>query len=90
MGPADFESGAATYYEKVLKALPAGLNVLLIHLAYEDEEMKAMTSGHKYWAADWRQADYNYFTSEACSKLLEQENIKLISWREIRDRITRN
>ena len=90
MGPADFESGASEYYEKVIAELPAGLNVLLIHLAYDDEEMRAMTSGHKYWAADWRQADFNYFTSEACSKLLEQENIKLISWRELRDKISRN
>ena len=90
MGPQDFENGADQYYRKTLKELPAGLNVLLIHLAYEDEEMKAMTSGHAYWAADWRQADFNFFTSETCRQLLVQENIILISWRELRDRITRN
>ena len=89
MGPADFESGAAEYYEKALKELPEGLNCLLIHLAYDDEEMRAITTGHKYWAADWRQADFDYFTSEACSNLLEQENIILVSWRELRDKITR-
>ena len=89
MGPADFESGAAEYYNKILKELPEGINSLLIHLAYDDEEMKAMTRGHKYWASDWRQEDFNYFTSEACRELLDQENIKLISWRELRDNITR-
>ncbi|MCE2612152.1 polysaccharide deacetylase family protein [Flavobacteriaceae bacterium D16] len=90
MGSQDFENGADEYYRKTIKELPAGLNVLLIHLAYEDEEMKAMTSGHPYWAADWRQADFNFFTSEACRRLLEQENIVLMSWREIRDKIIRN
>lgn len=90
MGPQDFENGADQYYRKIIKELPAGLNVLLIHLAYEDEEMKAMTSGHPYWAADWRQADFNFFTSETCRQLLVEENIILISWRELRDRITRN
>ncbi|MBT8321657.1 MAG: polysaccharide deacetylase family protein, partial [Eudoraea sp.] len=90
MGPQDFETGADNYYRKILKELPTGLNVLLIHLAYEDEEMKAITSGQSYWAADWRQADFNFFTSETCRKLLDQENIILISWRELRDKITRN
>jgi predicted glycoside hydrolase/deacetylase ChbG (UPF0249 family) len=90
MGPQDFEKGAAAYYERVLKELPSGLNCLLIHLAYEDEEMKAVTAGHDYWAADWRQADFNFFTSEECGKLLEEENIILISWRELRDKITRD
>ena len=90
MGPADFEAGASAYYEKVLNELQPGINCLLIHLAYDDEEMKAMTAGHQYWAADWRQADFDYFMSEACSELIESKNIILISWRELRDKVTRN
>ncbi|MCX2719597.1 polysaccharide deacetylase family protein [Lentiprolixibacter aurantiacus] len=90
MGPQDFEAGVASYYNRILRELPSGLNCLLIHLAYDNEEMKAMTTGHRYWASDWRQADFDYFTSEAYRKLLEEENIKLITWRELRDRITSN
>ncbi len=89
MGPQDFEAGVDVFYEKILKDLPAGLNCLLIHLAYDDEEMKAVTKDHAYWAADWRQADFDFFMSEKCRTLLERENIILISWRELRDRISR-
>ena len=65
------------------------MHSLLIHLAFDDDEMRAVTKEHEYWAADWRQADYNFFMSEQCEKLLKQHNITLISWRELRDKITR-
>ena len=90
MTPADFTAGPEQYYKSLLAELPSGLNCLLIHLAYEDEEMKAVTKGHDYWAADWRQADSDFFLSETCQNLIEQENIILISWRELRDKITRS
>jgi len=57
--------------------------VLLLHLAFDDAEMNAVTSGHDSFHAPWRQKDYDFFTSEQAKKLLEEQNIKLITWKEI-------
>jgi predicted glycoside hydrolase/deacetylase ChbG (UPF0249 family) len=89
-GPDDFKKGMAKYYSGVLDTLKAGLNVMIIHLAYDNIETQAMTIDHPEWGAAWRQADFNYFTSEDCKKLLRDRNIKIITWREIRDKLVRN
>lgn len=89
-GPQDFESGMAAYYEKVLRELPVGISSLLIHLAFDDEEMQAVTIDHPNWGAAWRQADYDFFTSDRCREILKEERIILVTWREIRDNITRS
>jgi len=88
--PQNFKSGMGDYYEGVINNLEPGLNVLLIHLAYENAEMQAMTIDHPDWGAAWRQADVNFFEREECAKLLKENNIVLVEWRQIRDRIIRN
>ncbi|KPQ18031.1 MAG: hypothetical protein HLUCCX10_05860 [Algoriphagus marincola HL-49] len=80
---AAYESGMEEFYTQALKNLPAGVHVLLIHLAFDDEEMNAVTAGHDSFHAPWRQADYDFFTSEKAKNLIEKEGIKLITWREI-------
>ncbi len=87
--PPDYEKGMAQYYLEVFKGLQPGLNCLLIHLAYDDTEMKAVTVDHPHWGAAWRQADYDFFTSKECAAALKEQNIVLVTWRTLRDKITR-
>jgi len=87
--PDDFEKGTKQYYINLFKNLEPGLSCLLIHLAYDDEEMQAVTVDHPTWGAAWRQADYDFFTSPDCRLVLEEENIVLVTWRALRDKITR-
>lgn len=87
--PEDFKKGFPQYYRNVLKTLEPGLNCLLIHLAYDNDEMKAVTVDHPDWGSGWRQQDFNFFTSAECRELLNQNNIKLITWHEIRDKLYR-
>jgi predicted glycoside hydrolase/deacetylase ChbG (UPF0249 family) len=87
--PQDFQKGMATYYTNVLESLQPGLNCILLHAAYDNPEMKAMTIDHPDYGAAWRQADFDFFTSAACRKLLADQHIKLVTWREIRDKIVR-
>ena len=87
--PKDFESGMASYYKNVLDELKPGLNCLLLHTAYDDAEMQAITVDHPDYGAAWRQADFDFFTSTECKKSIEDNNIILVTWREIRDKITR-
>ncbi|MEM9001613.1 MAG: polysaccharide deacetylase family protein [Bacteroidota bacterium] len=64
--PRDFERGMDLYYTHLLRNLSPGLNCLLIHLAFEDAEIQAMTIDHPHWGAAWRQADHDFFTSTLC------------------------
>lgn len=75
--------GLATYYEEVLNNLKPGVTVLLIHVAYDDEEMRAITTRFDHWHARWRQQDFDFFTSQKVKNLLETNNIKLVTWKEI-------
>ena len=43
------------------------------------------TIDHPDYGASWRQADFDFFTSEACRRLLAEQKIKLVTWKEIRD-----
>ena len=85
--PSDFESGMANYYEKVLTNLSEGVSILLIHTAFDDAEMQALTIDHPEWGAQWRQADFDFFTSAACKEILQKEKIQLVTWREIQKAI---
>jgi predicted glycoside hydrolase/deacetylase ChbG (UPF0249 family) len=77
------------FYTDALKKLPPGVTEMVIHLAFDDEEMRAATINHPNWGAAWRQRDFDFFTSEAFRKLLEENHIKLIKWREIGQLLTK-
>lgn len=87
--PDDFKGGMKAFYTKAFKGIQPGLNVLLLHAAHSDDEMKAVTVGHPDYGAEWRQADFDFFTSEECKKLLQENNIKVVTWKEIRDKVVR-
>lgn len=73
-------------YDSEIKNLEPGLNEILLHPAYDDAEMNAMTINyHHNFGAEWRQRDYDYFTSQRVKDLLEEENIQLVTWREIKE-----
>ena len=75
--------GMDTFYSDLLNNLESGVTVLLNHIAYDNEEMRAITTGFSHWHAKWRQDDYDFFTSKKAKDLLEANNIKLITWKEI-------
>ena len=85
----DYKAGMENFYIQQLKSLQPGLNVLLLHAAYDNDEMKAVTVDHEDYGATWRQQDFNFFTSDKCKKLIADEKIKLVTWKEIRDKIVR-
>jgi predicted glycoside hydrolase/deacetylase ChbG (UPF0249 family) len=73
----------ARFYSDALAKLEPGVTEVIIHLAYDDTEMRGATSDHPNWGAAWRQRDFEFFTSDAFRKVLQENNIKLITWREI-------
>lgn len=87
--PQDRAKGTDAFYTNILNSLQAGVNLIIIHAAHDDSEMRAVAVDHPDYGAAWRQADYNFFTSETCKKLLQQNDIHLVTWRQIRDKIIR-
>ena len=76
-------SGPEDYYTKIISNLEPGLTQILIHTAYDNVEMQAITVDHPDWGSAWRQADYDFFTSSTCKQLIKDKNIVLVTWREI-------
>jgi predicted glycoside hydrolase/deacetylase ChbG (UPF0249 family) len=73
----------ADFYANAIKSVRPGITQVIVHIAYDDEEMRAATIDHPDWGAGWRQRDFDFFTSEKARQLLRENNIKLITWREI-------
>ena len=71
------------FYANEIKNLRPGVTDMIVHLAFADEEMKGISFGHPNWGAEWRQRDFDFVTSDAFRKLLKDNNVKLITWREI-------
>ena len=72
-------------YSSKIKSLTKGLNVFLLHLGYDNEELKAVTIDHPEYGARWRQLDYEVFSSNEIKDKLKENNIKLVTWGEIRE-----
>jgi predicted glycoside hydrolase/deacetylase ChbG (UPF0249 family) len=79
----------AEFYTKALRNLQPGVTEFVIHLAFDGEEMRAATRERDTWGAAWRQRDFSFFTSAEFRRLLQEQNIKLISWRELARAIKR-
>jgi hypothetical protein len=71
------------YYTHILKTLPAGVSELIVHLAYDDAEMQAVTLDHPDYGSAWRQRDFNVVTSPEFRKALEENHITLVNWRDL-------
>ena len=73
----------ADFYIDALKSLRPGVTQFVIHLAFADSEMKAATRERDTWGAAWRQRDFDFFTSPALRKLLQEQNIHMVTWQQI-------
>ena len=65
-------------YRAFLAALQPGVTKLIIHLAKDDAEIRAVTGN---WQTRW--ADYVFFTSAEAKELMAQHKIQLVTYREL-------
>jgi len=71
------------YYLDFIENIKSGLNIILIHPAFNDPEMKAITINHPNFGSEWRQIDFEIFMSQEIKSKIEKNNIQLISWKEL-------
>ena len=70
-------------YAKMLENVLPGLNVMIVHLAYDNAEMQAVAVNHPAFGSTWREKDLDYVQSQTFANALEENNIHLVTWKEI-------
>lgn len=73
----------ADFYREALNKLEPGVTEFVIHLAYDDEEMRAATRERASWGAAWRQRDFDFFTSAEFRRILADKHIQLVTWGDL-------
>jgi predicted glycoside hydrolase/deacetylase ChbG (UPF0249 family) len=76
-------AGWSKFYADAIKNLQPGITEMIVHLAYDDQEMKGVAFNHPDWGSEWRQRDFQFVTSDAFRKLLQENKVKLVTWREV-------
>lgn len=71
------------WYKKQLAPLPPGVYQMIVHLAYDDEEMRGATWDHPDWGAAWRQRDLDMVKSAEFRQFLKEQGFVLVGWREL-------
>ena len=73
------------YYDSILNNLDSGLNEMIVHLGYDNDEMKKITSNRIAFGSKWRNLDYNIISSPEFKASIIKNNIKLVTWKEIKE-----
>jgi predicted glycoside hydrolase/deacetylase ChbG (UPF0249 family) len=71
------------FYRDALNNLQPGVTEFVIHVAFDDEELRAATRERPTWGSAWRQRDFDFFSSREFRSLLKQQHIQLVTWREL-------
>ena len=71
------------WYKKRLAPLPPGVYQLIVHLAYDDEEMRGATWDHPDWGAAWRQRDLDMVKSAEFRQFLKEQGFVLVTWKDL-------
>ena len=74
----------AAFYLDAIANLQPGLTEMIVHLGYDDAELRAVTIGHEPWGAAWRQRDYDVVTSAEFKRALRDNHVVLVTWRDLK------
>jgi predicted glycoside hydrolase/deacetylase ChbG (UPF0249 family) len=72
------------YYLSTLRELKPGLNVLLVHPGFDDDELRAITGDCRPYGAAWRQRDFEIVMGTEFQSALRENEIQLVNWRTIK------
>jgi len=73
------------FYMELLDIINPGFNILFVHLGYNNDELKAMMIDHPDWGSKWRELDLKILQDKEFKNLIKERNIKLITWRQVKD-----
>ena len=79
-----------SWYEKQLAPLGPGVYQVIVHLAYDDDEMRGATFDHPDWGAAWRQHDLDMVRSPEFQKFLKDQGFILVGWKDVAKALPKN
>ncbi len=71
------------WYEKQLAPLGPGVYEMIIHLAYDDDEMRGAAFDHQDWGSAWRQHDFDMVRGAEFQKFLKDQGFILVGWKDL-------
>lgn len=71
------------FYLKAIADLKPGLTQMIVHLGYDDSELRAVMVNHEPYGSAWRQRDYDVVTSPEFRQALRDNGIIVVTWREL-------
>jgi chitin disaccharide deacetylase len=77
--PSDWKN----FYANAIKNLKPGLTEIIVHLGHDDAELQAVMVDHADYGAAWRQRDYDVLTSLEFKKLLSDNHVILVRWKDL-------
>ena len=72
-----------TFYLNAITNLKPGLTEMIVHLGHDDAELQAVTVDHEPYGSAWRQRDYDVVTSPEFRKALQDNKVRLVTYREL-------
>jgi predicted glycoside hydrolase/deacetylase ChbG (UPF0249 family) len=82
--PSVHPSDWKTFYTNAIKNLKPGVTEIIVHLGHDDAELQAVMVDHADYGAAWRQRDYDVVTSPEFKKVLEENHVVLIRWKDLK------
>lgn len=80
----DFEKGGlAEFYAKAIQDIKPGTSIVLIHPAFDGDEMQGICIDHPNFGAEWRQIDSDFFSNEELLKIINNHQIELTNWSQL-------
>jgi len=73
-----------TFYSNAINNLKPGITEFIVHLGHDDAELQAVTVDHPDYGAAWRQRDYDVVTSPEFKKLLQDNHVILVKWKDLK------
>ncbi|WP_027077157.1 hypothetical protein [Maribacter antarcticus] len=81
--------GTKKIHSEMLNNLQSRLNFLLLHPAYNNTEIRAITVEHPEYGSKWCQEDCDFLMDAECAKIIKEQAIIMMTWSKLRDKITR-
>ena len=71
------------FYLDAIRNMKPGLNEIIVHLGHDDAEMQAVMVDHPDYGSAWRQRDFDVVSSPEFKKVLQDNHIVLIKWKDL-------
>ena len=71
------------WYLDAVKNLKPGLTEFIVHVGYDDAELRAVMEGFEAWGSAWRQRDLDVLSSPEFRQALRDNDVVLVTWRDL-------